>query len=312
MMDNEIWVWVEKILNFFRRSYVDNWDLIIIMPLASLSILLLDLLYFGYEKSTIFRLINRPSRSIRLDFFSYLMVASQLSILMSFALSFGISAYFHGFMKQFIHFQPLNQLNQPFLEAFLFFLFIDFLDYWFHRLQHQSPTFWNVHHFHHSCEDFVILSAKRTHPFGNMAIKSVFYAIPILLFGTPLEHFLIYSILRELLSSIQHANFDWDFGWIGKNVIISPKAHRLHHAFNTQQGQCNYGTIFCFWDKLFGTFKASEQVDQIGVPESPHNHRGYVRNLWTDYALFWQGILSPVMRLFTSSLPQNRGPKTGK
>lgn len=311
MIDSELWVWVEKVLKFLRKSYVENWDILLVMPLASLSILLLDFLFFGYEKSTLRKLINRPSRSIRLDLISYVMVASQLSILMSFALSFGISAYFHGFLKQFVHFQPLNQLNHPFLEAFLFMLFIDFLDYWFHRLHHNFSTFWNVHHFHHSCEDFVIFSAKRTHPFGNMAIKTIFYSIPILLFGTPIEHFLIYGVFREVLSSIQHAQFPWTFGWIGRHILISPVAHRLHHALDEKMGRCNYGTIFCFWDKLFGTFRHTARVDEIGVPESRHNNRGYIRNILTDYVLFWVSLLKPIFRLLAATLTQNRGPKAG-
>src|SRR5690606_38160319 len=43
-------------------------------------------------------------------------------------------------------------------------------------------------------------------------------------------------------------------GWL-ENIIVTPSHHRVHHAMNAEYLDKNYGQIFIFWDKLFGTFQ---------------------------------------------------------
>ena len=40
-----------------------------------------------------------------------------------------------------------------------------------------------------------------------------------------------------------------------ENIIVTPSHHRVHHAINPEYIDKNYGQIFIFWDKLFGTFQ---------------------------------------------------------
>lgn len=54
-----------------------------------------------------------------------------------------------------------------------------------------------------------------------------------------------------------HSNFifpDWFDKTFGK-VIESPNFHKVHHQQQQVFTDSNYGNIFIFWDKLFGTFK---------------------------------------------------------
>ena len=37
-------------------------------------------------------------------------------------------------------------------------------------------------------------------------------------------------------------------------VLISPNMHKFHHHFERPWTDTNYGNIFSFWDRLFGTF----------------------------------------------------------
>jgi alkylglycerol monooxygenase len=49
----------------------------------------------------------------------------------------------------------------------------------------------------------------------------------------------------------QHIN---KMGFLEK-IIVTPSHHRVHHAINKEYIDKNYGQIFIFWDKWFGTFQ---------------------------------------------------------
>jgi hypothetical protein len=40
-----------------------------------------------------------------------------------------------------------------------------------------------------------------------------------------------------------------------EKIIVTPSHHRVHHAINPEYIDKNYGQIFIFWDKMFGTFQ---------------------------------------------------------
>jgi hypothetical protein len=40
-----------------------------------------------------------------------------------------------------------------------------------------------------------------------------------------------------------------------EKIIVTPSHHRVHHAINPEYLDRNYGQIFIFWDKLFGSFQ---------------------------------------------------------
>ena len=40
-----------------------------------------------------------------------------------------------------------------------------------------------------------------------------------------------------------------------EKIIVTPSHHRVHHAINKEYIDKNYGQIFIFWDKLFGTYQ---------------------------------------------------------
>jgi sterol desaturase/sphingolipid hydroxylase (fatty acid hydroxylase superfamily) len=37
-------------------------------------------------------------------------------------------------------------------------------------------------------------------------------------------------------------------------VICTPNMHRVHHHYRQPYSDSNYGNIFSFWDRIFGTF----------------------------------------------------------
>ena len=51
-------------------------------------------------------------------------------------------------------------------------------------------------------------------------------------------------------------------------IFVTPALHRRHHSKRLALLNSNYGTIFTFWDRLFGTFGASSSATpvRIGLP----------------------------------------------
>jgi len=68
-----------------------------------------------------------------------------------------------------------------------------------------------------------------------------------------------------VLSQFNHSNikipkwFDQTFGFI----LVSPNMHRVHHHVTRPQTDANYGNIFSFWDRLFGTYDSTDMKDIV-------------------------------------------------
>ena len=48
---------------------------------------------------------------------------------------------------------------------------------------------------------------------------------------------------------------------IFEKFMNTPSHHRVHHGSNPQYIDKNYGAIFIFWDKLFGSYE--EEVEEV-------------------------------------------------
>jgi len=46
-------------------------------------------------------------------------------------------------------------------------------------------------------------------------------------------------------------------GWLkraNRLLFVTPQFHRVHHSSSRLETDSNYGQVFAFWDKLFGSF----------------------------------------------------------
>ena len=50
-----------------------------------------------------------------------------------------------------------------------------------------------------------------------------------------------------------------------EKIIVTPSHHRVHHAINREYIDKNYGQIFIFWDKWFGTFQEELPYVPTGI-----------------------------------------------
>lgn len=133
------------------------------------------------------------------------------------------------------------------------FFALDLAGYWVHRLQHVVNFFWNGHIIHHSSEEFNLACALRQSISGIVRIFAIFL-LPAALLGVPAEVINIVAPLHLFAQFWYHTQHINKMGWLEK-IIVTPSHHRVHHAINPEYIDKNYGQIFIFWDKWFGTYQ---------------------------------------------------------
>ena len=140
---------------------------------------------------------------------------------------------------------------------FAFFLY-DFCYYWMHRLHHEVKVLWATHVVHHHGEEFNLSTALRQTSTGFLW-KWIFY-LPIFIVGIPPEVFVTVAGINLVYQFWVHTEHIPKLGWY-EYVFVSPSNHRIHHAQNKHYVDANYGGVFIFWDRFFGTYK--EELDDL-------------------------------------------------
>jgi alkylglycerol monooxygenase len=133
------------------------------------------------------------------------------------------------------------------------FIALDFAGYWVHRIAHEYNLFWNNHIVHHSSEEFNLACALRQSISSIVKIFALFL-LPAAFLGVPQEVIAIVAPLHLFAQFWYHTQHIGRMGLFEK-IIVTPSHHRVHHAINAEYLDKNYGQIFIFWDKLFGTYQ---------------------------------------------------------
>ncbi|MEM7047106.1 MAG: sterol desaturase family protein [Pseudomonadota bacterium] len=133
-------------------------------------------------------------------------------------------------------------------------LVLDLFLYWWHRVNHEWPILWRLHEVHHLDEHLDTTSGVRFH-FGEVALGAVARAPVIFLFDISFASVLIFETLVVAGVIFHHSNIRLSpvVEAILARVIITPGIHRVHHHAQQADTDSNYGTIFSFWDHLFGS-----------------------------------------------------------
>jgi sterol desaturase/sphingolipid hydroxylase (fatty acid hydroxylase superfamily) len=139
------------------------------------------------------------------------------------------------------------------------FIALDFAGYWTHRIAHEYNFFWNNHIIHHSSEDFNLACALRQSISSIVKLFTIFL-LPAAVFGVPEQVVAVVAPLHLFAQFWYHTQHINKMGWLEK-IIVTPSHHRVHHALNPEYLDKNYGQIFIFWDKLFGTYQ--EELDSV-------------------------------------------------
>ena len=151
------------------------------------------------------------------------------------------------------------QVESSWITYGIAFIALDFAGYWVHRLNHEINFMWNNHIIHHSSEEFNLACALR------QSISTIFrlfaiFLLPAAILGVPPQVIGIVAPLHLFAQFWYHTQHIKRIGFLEK-IIVTPSHHRVHHAINKEYLDKNYGQIFIFWDKWFGTYQ--EELDSV-------------------------------------------------
>jgi thiosulfate dehydrogenase len=144
-------------------------------------------------------------------------------------------------------------------RTILSFLFLDLLGYWLHRFNHWSEHLWKLHELHHTDQVIDFTTGLRESPL-HMVLNSFLLLFSASFLGVSLEDWLRFSFVGFLANLFHHAQPDLPpmISRILGMVLITPNVHLLHHRPLKGLADCNYGSIFSFWDRMFGTLSLNE------------------------------------------------------
>ncbi len=151
----------------------------------------------------------------------------------------------------------LQWLHLPFwAQLVVGLLLLDLIGaYLIHLIQHKVKWMWKFHMIHHADTNVDTTTANRHHPVESV-FRAIFTLLAVLVSGAPMWLVMLYQSLSVLLSQFNHANIKLP-NWLDvmlAYVIVSPNMHKVHHHYKRPETDTNYGNIFSFWDKIFGTY----------------------------------------------------------
>lgn len=251
--------------------------------------LLLECLILGWEHSSLKILFRRSKTSVT-DIFLWLINAFQLPRLLGLILTFGICYYLVGIVQKSLDLRLIAHIPNPYLQTAILLVVSDFKNYVRHITFHRVNPLWMLHSFHHSATEFTMLTHHRNH-FVEDAIQMFFDVVPFVLLGAAFDTYFIVGAFTTIHQMFIHSNIKSDWGFIGKYILISPAAHRLHHSMKKHHYDKNMGSLFVWWDRIFGTWMDPEPIAEIGVDIDGYNKKHFVNDMWIGYKGFWTGMM---------------------
>jgi len=153
-------------------------------------------------------------------------------------------------------------------------LVLDLAIYLQHRLFHALPWLWRLHRVHHADLEFDVTTGIRFHPFEILLSMGIKWGV-ILVVGAPALAVLLFEILLNATSLFNHANLKlstrWD-RWL-RWFVVTPDMHRVHHSWQWQETNSNFGFNFPWWDRLLGTYRAQPVEGHEGMTIGLHDFR---------------------------------------
>lgn len=137
------------------------------------------------------------------------------------------------------------------LKYTVWILAVDLSSWCHHWVKHKVPWFWQLHAVHHSQKELNLFTDLRYHAFEYL-ISRTLVTFPLLTLQTNLQEIVYFNLFHEWYTHLYHARIRSDFGWL-RYVLVTPQSHRIHHSSETAHHDKNFGVIFSFWDRLFGT-----------------------------------------------------------
>jgi sterol desaturase/sphingolipid hydroxylase (fatty acid hydroxylase superfamily) len=151
------------------------------------------------------------------------------------------------------------------LQLLVFFIVLDFFQWFTHWLLHRYQFLWNFHKVHHSVKEMGFAAHLRYHWMENILYKPL-KTIAVMLIGgfEPNQAFIVH-FTAIAIGHFNHANIKISWG-VFKYVINNPIMHLYHHAKhlpNNHKNGVNFAISLSVWDYIFKTAYVPESSGSI-------------------------------------------------
>jgi sterol desaturase/sphingolipid hydroxylase (fatty acid hydroxylase superfamily) len=169
--------------------------------------------------------------------------------------------------ERFSNWGLLSWIPDPVWKSLLSFLLLDLTLYFWHRANHSFDCLWMFHKVHHSDRCMNVSTAFRLH-FVEVVLTTLVKAAFVLLMGVDAAVLLANEAVITLFVLFHHSNIRFaGEHWLARLTIV-PYLHRVHHSARRKEHDNNYGAVFSFWDRMFGTLAELEPAE-IGLKHVP-------------------------------------------
>ena len=156
------------------------------------------------------------------------------------------------------------------VQLLVFFIVLDFVQWFTHVLLHKYPLLWRFHKVHHSVKEMGFAAHLRYHWMENILYKPLkTFGVMILGGFEPSQAYIVHFIAITI-GHLNHSNVKITWGPL-KYVFNNPVMHLYHHAYTLPEGSygVNFGISLSLWDYIFKTNYIPEESGKIklGFPK---------------------------------------------
>ncbi|MEO7989722.1 MAG: sterol desaturase family protein [Chryseolinea sp.] len=192
-----------------------------------------------------------------------------------------LTAFFYGVFNYVYEHFAIWSIPNHWIVWILLLLITDLIWYWYHRLGHEINLFWAAHIVHHHSEEFNYSVSARITTLQAIVRNAFWIVLPLAGFHPTLVMSIL--IIHGTYSFFTHTQVIGKLGWL-EYILITPSHHGVHHSSNEKYLNKNYGDLFVFWDKLFGTFQKEEERPVYGLTHPLKSHSF----LWQHFHYFFE------------------------
>ena len=259
---------MDKYLEILKDSYFNYWNYLknsVLMDLnwenyfyglilISLIVWALEVIFPWRKNQSLFR------EDFWLDTFYMFFNFFLLNLIVLIALSNAAASLFNDTLGivglSIANFQFLEINKLPFIaRIFIFFITIDFVQWWIHRLLHRVEFLWNFHKVHHSVKQMGFAAHLRYHWMEPVVYNSLKYIPLAIIGGFSAQDVAFVHFFNIAIGHLNHANINWNYGWL-KYVLNNPRMHIWHHSKELPEERkygVNFGLTLSIWDYIFKT-----------------------------------------------------------
>jgi len=168
-------------------------------------------------------------------------------------------------------------------QLLIFFIILDFVQWFTHVLLHRFNILWRFHKVHHSVKEMGFASHLRYHWMENILYKPLKVMGVMILGGFEPQQAFIVHFVAISIGHLNHANIKLNYGPL-KYIFNNPIMHLYHHAHALPKDRnygVNFGISLSLWDYIFKTNYIPEDSGtiELGYEGDKKMPKGFIGQL---------------------------------